>query len=89
MLSPVPAARLGACRSWEERNESSLQYLVIAGVNSVDRPSGILFCRVHSEPHGRDQYSVTAIPISAANCPADCVGYPYLDTVPQYPRDFL
>lgn len=33
--------------------------------------------------------AITAIPISGANCPADCVGYPYLDTVSQYPKDFL
>jgi hypothetical protein len=30
-----------------------------------------------------------AVPISGANCPADCVAYPYLDTASQYPRDFL
>ena len=30
-----------------------------------------------------------AIPISGANCPADCMEYPYLDTVSQYPRDYL
>jgi hypothetical protein len=33
--------------------------------------------------------AITAIPISGANCPADCVEYPYLDTVSQYPKDFL
>jgi hypothetical protein len=33
--------------------------------------------------------AMTAIPISGANCPADCVDYPYLDTVAQYPKDFL
>jgi len=33
--------------------------------------------------------AMTAIPISGANCPADCVEYPYLDTVSQYPKDFL
>jgi hypothetical protein len=33
--------------------------------------------------------AITAIPISGANCPTDCVEYPYLDTVAQYPKDFL
>ena len=33
--------------------------------------------------------AMTAIPISGANCPGDCVEYPYLDTVAQYPKDFL
>lgn len=33
--------------------------------------------------------ALTAIPISGANCPENCVAYPYLDTVSQYPRDFL
>jgi hypothetical protein len=32
--------------------------------------------------------ALIAVPISGANCPADCVDYPYLDTVSQYPRDF-
>lgn len=30
-----------------------------------------------------------AVPISGANCPANCVDYPYLNTFGQYPRDFL
>lgn len=33
--------------------------------------------------------AITAVPISGANCPAECVDYPYLDTVSQYPKDFL
>lgn len=33
-------------------------------------------------------FALSAIPISGANCPADCVNYPYLDTVAQYPQDF-
>ena len=33
--------------------------------------------------------AITAIPISGANCPGNCVSYPYLDTLPQYPRDFV
>lgn len=32
--------------------------------------------------------ALTAIPISGANCPGDCIDYPYLDTLAQYPRDF-
>lgn len=34
-------------------------------------------------------FAMVAIPISGANCPGDCVEYPYLDTVSQFPRDFL
>ncbi len=30
-----------------------------------------------------------AIPISGAYCPGDCATYPYLDTLVQYPRDFV
>jgi hypothetical protein len=33
--------------------------------------------------------AMTAIPISGANCPGGCVEYPYLDTISQYPKDFL
>ena len=33
--------------------------------------------------------AMTAVPISGANCPGECVEYPYLDTVSQYPKDFL
>lgn len=32
--------------------------------------------------------ALTAIPILAANCPADCGAYPYLITASQYPKDF-
>jgi hypothetical protein len=34
-------------------------------------------------------FALVAIPISGANRPANCVEYPYLDTVSQFPRDFL
>jgi len=34
-------------------------------------------------------FAMTAVPISGANCPSDCVTYPYLDTLAQYPKDFL
>jgi hypothetical protein len=34
-------------------------------------------------------FAMFAIPISGANCPGNCVDYPYLNTVAQYPRDFL
>ena len=34
-------------------------------------------------------FAIIAIPISGANCPGNCVEYPYLDTVSQFPRDFL
>lgn len=32
--------------------------------------------------------ALTAIPISGSNCPGDCIEYPYLDTVAQFPRDY-
>lgn len=32
--------------------------------------------------------ALTAIPISGSNCPGDCIDYPYLDTVSQFPRDY-
>ena len=34
-------------------------------------------------------FALVAIPISGANCPGDCIAYPYLDTAAQYPQDFL
>jgi len=34
-------------------------------------------------------FAMIAIPISGANCPGDCVEYPYLDTVSQFPKDYL
>lgn len=33
--------------------------------------------------------ALLAVPISGANCPADCITYPYLDTIAQFPRDYL
>jgi len=32
--------------------------------------------------------AMTAIPIAGANCPGECIQYPYLDTVAQFPRDY-
>ena len=34
-------------------------------------------------------FAITAIPISGANCLEDCIEYPYLDTLAQYPKDYL
>ena len=34
-------------------------------------------------------FALVAIPISGANCPAQCISYPYLDTVSQFPKDYL
>jgi len=34
-------------------------------------------------------FALIAIPISGANCPGGCIEYPYLDTVAQFPRDYL
>ncbi len=34
-------------------------------------------------------FAMIAIPISGANCPGDCAAYPYMDTISQYPRDFI
>lgn len=33
--------------------------------------------------------AMMAIPVSGANCPGECIEYPYLDTVSQFPRDYL
>jgi hypothetical protein len=33
--------------------------------------------------------AITAIPKSGANCVGDCFTYPYLDTVAQFPKDYL
>ena len=34
-------------------------------------------------------FALTAIPISGANCPEGCIGYPYLNTLSQFPKDFI
>ncbi len=34
-------------------------------------------------------FAITAIPISGANCTEGCIQYPYLETVSQYPKDYL
>ena len=34
-------------------------------------------------------FAMTAIPIAGANCPADCIDYPYLETIARYPKDYL
>lgn len=34
-------------------------------------------------------FAMVAVPISGANCPGECVEYPYLGTASQFPRDFL
>lgn len=33
--------------------------------------------------------ALIAIPIAGANCLGECIGYPYLDTVAQFPRDYM
>ncbi|MBN1565766.1 MAG: hypothetical protein JXA10_18125 [Anaerolineae bacterium] len=32
--------------------------------------------------------ALLAVPIAGANCPSDCIDYPYLDTADQFPRDY-
>ena len=34
-------------------------------------------------------FAITAIPISGANCGERCVEYPYLNTLSQFPKDYL
>ncbi len=34
-------------------------------------------------------FAITAIPISGANCRDGCIEYPYLNTVAQFPKDYL
>jgi hypothetical protein len=57
-----------------------------ANANSVGFYSAVLTTAITIVTFG---LALAAIPISGANCPADCVEYPYLDTVSQYPKDFL
>ena len=33
-------------------------------------------------------FAIVAVPASGANCLAGCYHYPYLDTLPQYPKDY-
>jgi hypothetical protein len=33
--------------------------------------------------------AIMAVPVAGANCPSDCVPYPYMNTAGQWPRDFL
>ncbi len=33
--------------------------------------------------------AITAVPVAGANCPSNCVPYPYLGTAGQWPKDFL
>lgn len=33
--------------------------------------------------------ALLAVPISGANCSGECLGYPYLDTLDRFPRDYL
>ena len=33
--------------------------------------------------------AMTAVPVSGAFCPGNCITYPYMDTAAQYPEDFL
>lgn len=34
-------------------------------------------------------FAINAIPTSGANCLSDCYDYPYLDTMAQFPRDYI
>ena len=33
--------------------------------------------------------ALVAVPVSGANCPGDCLTYPYLDSLHRYPRDYV
>lgn len=33
-------------------------------------------------------FAITAIPVSGANCLENCVAYPYLNTIAQFPKDY-
>ena len=54
--------------------------------NSVGFYSAILTTVITIVTFG---FAMIAIPISGANCPGDCVEYPYLNTFDQYPKDFI
>jgi hypothetical protein len=34
-------------------------------------------------------FAINAVPTSGANCLADCFNYPYLDTISQFPKDYI
>ena len=34
-------------------------------------------------------FAMTAVPVSGIFCPENCVDYPYLDTLKQFPKDFI
>lgn len=34
-------------------------------------------------------FAMLAVPVSGANCPGNCVVYPYLNTAARYPNDFI
>ena len=34
-------------------------------------------------------FAINAVPTSGANCLADCLEYPYLDTLAQFPKDYI
>jgi hypothetical protein len=34
-------------------------------------------------------FAINAVPTSGANCMADCFNYPYLDTISQFPKDYI
>ncbi|MBN1146466.1 MAG: hypothetical protein JXA78_04370, partial [Anaerolineales bacterium] len=34
-------------------------------------------------------FAITAVPISGSNCLENCIEYPYLDTLSQFPKDYL
>jgi len=34
-------------------------------------------------------FAINAVPTSGANCLADCFDYPYLDTISQFPKDYI
>lgn len=58
----------------------------ISTSNSVGFYSAILTVVITIVTFG---FAMTAIPISGANCPGDCVEYPYLNTIAQFPKDFI
>ena len=34
-------------------------------------------------------FAITAVPVSGPYCPGDCIEYPFLDSLKQYPKDYI
>ena len=75
---------------WKEVNMaankiSDISQFAAANTNRVGFYSALLTVKITVLTFG---FAITAVPISGANCVGECVDYPYLNTVSQFPKDF-